>query len=162
MHLITALLSRLSFHSVGTASRSILFGPRSTLHASRFTLLALILLAIVGCSKEKSTAELIDDLKSPQDREKITAVRLLPGHSGDAAKVVPALIEALKDKDGDVRRSAAIGLGNFGEEAKDAIPALQAVQHDHDARVRESASVALTRIDPIKFPALAKGKSKSK
>jgi HEAT repeat protein len=134
---------------------------RRTVRLTSFFLL-LCLLASVGCSKEKSTAELLEDLKSPQDREKITAVRLLPRHSGDAAKVIPALIEALKDKDGDVRRSSAIGLGNFGEEAKDAIPALQVAQHDHDARVRESAGVALSRIDPIKFPAAAKNKSKLK
>jgi HEAT repeats len=158
MHLISALASRLPH----PASSFAFFAPRFTLHASRPSLYALILLACVGCSKEKSTAELIVDLKSPQDREKISAVRLLPGHTGDAAKVIPALIEALKDKDGDVRRSSAIGLGNFGEEAKDAIPALQLAQHDHDARVRESAGVALTRIDPVKFPASAKGKSKSK
>ena len=67
----------------------------------------------------------------------------MPQRKGDAAKVVPALIEALKDKDGDVRRSAALGLGSFGEQAKDAIPALQAAQHDRDARVREAAGIAL-------------------
>jgi HEAT repeat protein len=64
--------------------------------------------------------------------------------------VVPALIEALKDKDGDVRRSAALGLGSFGEEARDAVPALQAAQRDNDARVREAARIALSRIDPNK------------
>ena len=155
MYLIPAVLSCESFRRAGSESRFSLHAPRSMLHV-------LVLLACIGCSKQKSTAELIEDLKSPQDREKITAVRLLPGHTGDAAKVIPALIEALKDKDGDVRRSSAIGLGNFGEEAKDAVPALQALQHDHDARVRESASVALSRIDPIKFPPSAKTKSKSK
>ena len=62
------------------------------------------------------------------------------------------MIEALKDKDDDVRLSAAIGLGYFGEQAKDAIPALQAAQRDRDARVREAAGVALSRIDPAQFP----------
>ena len=65
---------------------------------------------------------------------------------------MPALIGALKDKEGDVRWSAAIGLGYFGEQAKDAIPALQEAQKDRDPRVREAAGVALTRIDPEKFP----------
>jgi HEAT repeat protein len=113
----------------------------------------LCLLACVGCGKDKSTDELIADLKSPHERDRVIAVRLLPRHKGDAAQVVPTLIEALKDKQGDIRLSAAIGLGSFGDEAKDAIPALQAAGRDRDARVREAAGVALSRIDPTRFPA---------
>jgi HEAT repeat protein len=105
-----------------------------------------------GCGN-KSTDELVTDLKSPQERDRIIAVRLLPQRKGDAARVVPALIEALQDTDGDVRWSAAIGLGYFGEQGKDAIPALQAAKRDRDARVREGAGVALSRIDPTRFPA---------
>ena len=67
--------------------------------------------------------------------------------------MVPGLITALKDKEADIRWSAAIGLGSFGEQAKAAIPALQAAQRDRDARVREAAGVALSRIDPEQFPA---------
>jgi HEAT repeat protein len=64
------------------------------------------------------------------------------------------LIKALGGEQGaDVRWSAAIGLGYFGDQAKEAIPALQKAEHDRDARVREAARVALTRIDPVKFPA---------
>jgi HEAT repeat protein len=126
---------------------------------TRFVLL-LCLLACWGCSKNKSTDELIGDLKSTQEGDRIKAVRLLPQRKGDAAQVVPALIEALKDKEGDVRWSAAIGLGYFGEEAKDAIPALQAAQRDRDARVREAAGVALSRIDPERFPAPSKASGK--
>jgi len=111
--------------------------------------LLLCLLACSGCSKEKSTAELLADLKAPEERDRIIAVRTLPTRKADAAQIVPALIEALKDKDGDVRVSAAIGLGSFGEQAKDAIPALEATQKSgRDARVREAANKALSRIDP--------------
>ncbi|SRR5579883_3519046 len=121
-----------------------------------FILFGLVLsvgaLAWVGCSrKEKSTPELIADLKSPQEKDRIIAVRLLPERQGDAGKTVPALIEALKDKGADIRWSAAIGLGHLGERAKEAIPALQAAQGDRDARVREAARVALSRIDPARF-----------
>jgi HEAT repeat protein len=117
--------------------------------------LLLCLVACGGCGK-KSTAELVADLKSPQEGDRIKAVRLLPQRKADAVQVVPAMIDALKDKDGDVRWSAAIGLGYFGEQARDAIPALQAAQRDRDARVREAAGVALSRIDPAKFPARSK------
>jgi HEAT repeat protein len=121
-----------------------------------YSVLLLYLLACAGCSKTKSTDELIADLKSPQEKDRLIAVRLLPQKKGEAAKVVPALIEALKDKESDIRWSAAIGLGYFGEQAKDAIPALQATQRDRDARVREAADVALSRIDPEKFSATSK------
>ena len=62
------------------------------------------------------------------------------------------MIECLKDKQGDVRLSAAIGLGTLGEEAKLAIPELQAAERDRDARVRRAAGVALSRIDPNLAP----------
>ena len=127
---------------------------------TRFVLL-LCLLACGGCGRQKSTDELIADLKSSQEGDRIKAARLLPQREADAARIVPALIESLKDKQGDVRWSAAIGLGYFGEQARDAIPALQAAQHDRDARVREAASVALTRIDPDRFPASSRGGKKS-
>ncbi len=95
---------------------------------------------------------MIEDLKAPQERDQIIAVRLLPQRKGDAAKVIPALIEALGDKSDGVRQSAAIGLGSFGEQAKDAIPALQAARRDPDVRVREAVGVALYRIDSPRFP----------
>jgi HEAT repeat protein len=117
-----------------------------------FVPLLVVLLVCGGCARQKSTAELIEDLKSSQDRDRTIAVRLLPQRKGDAARVVPALVEALKTGDGDIRWSAAIGLGSFGEQARDAIPALEAARHDRDARVREAAGVALSRIDPARFP----------
>jgi len=119
----------------------------------------LLLLVLLFCAmawfafgkKVKSTSELIADLKSPQEMERVIAVRLLPERKGDAAQTVPALIDALKDKENDIRRSAAIGLGSLGDSAKEAIPALQAAQSDRDARVREAAGIALSRIDPTRF-----------
>jgi HEAT repeat protein len=116
--------------------------------------LLLCVLACGGCSKSKSTDELIADLKSGQEKDRLIAVRLLPQRKGDAAKVVPALIDALKDKGSDIRLSAAIGLGYFGDQAKDAVPALQqAAQQDRDARIRKQAGVALSRIEPARFTA---------
>jgi HEAT repeat protein len=116
----------------------------------RLTLLVGVL-AAVGCARTKSTDELIGDLNSGQEGDRVKAVRLLPGHTEDADKVVPALIASLDDKDSHIRRSAAIGLGYFGEKARDAIPALKRAEKDVDARVREAAGVALSRIDPAQF-----------
>jgi HEAT repeat protein len=118
------------------------------------------LLACGGCGKKKSTDELIDDLNGPQERDRLIAVRLLPEHRADAAKVIPALIGALKNKAVDIRLSAAIALGAFGEQAKDAIPALQEAQRDRDARVRQAAGTALSHIDPKFAPKAASAKAK--
>ena len=126
-------------------------------------ILLLGLMACGGCGRQKSTDELIGDLNAPQERDRLIAVRLLPEHRADAAKVVPALIQALKNKAVDVRLSAAIGLGGFGEQARDAIPALQAAaQHDRDARVREAAGKALSRIDPALSPKTPPAKTRKK
>jgi HEAT repeat protein len=115
--------------------------------------LLLCLLACGGCNHGKSTDELIADLKSGTEIEGVIAARTLPRGKDDAAKVVPALIEALTHKGSDVRRSSALKLGGFGELAKDAIPALQkSEQNDGDARVREAAGIALSHIDPKQFP----------
>jgi HEAT repeat protein len=119
--------------------------------------ICLALLLCVGCNKQKSTDELIADLKSGTEIEGVVAARTLPRGKNDAEKVVPALIEGLSHKGNDVRRSSALKLGEFKELARDAIPALQkAEQDDSDARVREAASIALSRIDPQRFPFKAK------
>jgi HEAT repeat protein len=132
-----------------------------TMRARIGFVLTLCLLGCWGCGKkEKATNELIVDLKSRQERDRIIAVRTLPNRKSEAVQVVPALIEALNDKEDDVRWSAAIGLGNFGDMARDAIPALQVAQRDRDARVREGASVALSRIDPTNFSGPSKTRGK--
>jgi HEAT repeat protein len=113
----------------------------------------LCLLACVGCSSQKSTDELIADLKSGKEDAGVNAARTLPLGQRNAAKVIPALTEALKHQGNDIRRSSALKLGQFREQAKDAIPALQQVERDDkDPRVREAANIALSRIDPQRFP----------
>jgi HEAT repeat protein len=120
---------------------------------ARASLVTCVCLLACGCGKQqKSTTELLGDLKGADEGGRLIAVRLLPERKGDAAQVIPALIDALKDNKTDIRLSAAIGLGQFGDQAKDAIPALQAAEHDHDARVREAAGKAISRIDPSVTP----------
>jgi len=103
-------------------------------------------LAFAGCTKAASTDELIEDLSSADQGDRIKAVRLLQHRQGDATKVVPALIEQLKEVPINVRLSAAIALGYYGADAEEAIPALEKLTSDPDARVREAARVAISRI----------------
>ena len=58
------------------------------------------------------------------------------------------MIEALKDKEADIRRSAAYGLGSFQEQGKSAVVALQESLQDPDAGVRKAAGIALSHIEP--------------
>jgi HEAT repeat protein len=102
-----------------------------------------------------STAYWIEQLRGPDAAMRVKAVRTLPERKGDAAQVIPALTEALKDEDPEVRRGAAYGLGTFGEEAGDAVPALQTSLHDPDPGVRKAAGIALTYIDPTAAPKTA-------
>jgi HEAT repeat protein len=118
--------------------------------------LLVCLLACGGCGKNKSTDELLVDVKGTDVGDQLKAVRLLQTQKGDPAKVVPTLTEALNNKAVNVRISAAIGLGSYGEQAKEAVLALQAMQRDRDGRVREAAGLALSRIDPDRFPPPAK------
>ena len=66
-------------------------------------------------------------------------------HNSAAAKAVPALIAALADADGAVRREAAVDLGEIGPAAAEAVPALIAALADANA-VRREAADALERI----------------
>ena len=109
-------------------------------------LILMGLLAVAGCSKSPSTDELIEDLSSADTGDRINAVRLLQHRQDDAAKVVPVLIEVLKEEPINIRLSAAIALGYYGADAEEAIPALEKLKDDTDARVREAARIAISRI----------------
>ncbi len=102
--------------------------------------------ALAGCSQQEPTDQLVSDLDSKDDEDRVRAARLLQNRSADAEKIVPALTKSLNDVDADVRRSAAIGLGYYGAKAKAALPALEEKQNDSDARVREAAKTAISRI----------------
>jgi HEAT repeat protein len=55
-------------------------------------------------------------------------------------------MQALKDHDGWVRKSAAEALGRIGPAAKDAVPALNELLKDEFKEVRAAAQAALKKI----------------
>jgi hypothetical protein len=68
-------------------------------------------------------------------------------------RLLPALVEALGDRDVNVRAAAAVTLGRIGPEAKAALPALRRALKDLEGGVQNSASQAirkLTRTEPPK------------
>jgi HEAT repeat protein len=123
--------------------------------------LLVFVLLIGGCGKG-STTHWIDQLRSPEVLRRIEAVHTLQERKSEAAVIVPALIDTLKDEDSHVRRDAAGALGSFGKEAQSAIPALQLALRDRDASVRRTAGIALLRIDPNRGDPFPTGGSRSK
>ena len=116
---------------------------------------AIVLIGLTGgCGR--STDDWMRQLKDPEVVKRREAIRELAS-TADAARVVPALIEALGDENHYVRRDAAIALGKYGHESRDAVPALLAARKDKERSVRKAAEDALKRIDPA---AAAKGPEK--
>jgi HEAT repeat protein len=116
--------------------------------------LLLPLLFALGCSSKPDTltagghpvAYWLDEAKKPDPKARRKAVREL-GHVGKAdPAALPAVTEALKDRDVEVRREAALALLNLGADAKEAEPALVEAGKDGDKTVREYAAKALERI----------------
>ena len=66
----------------------------------------------------------------------------------EGARVAP--IEALKDKDSDVRGRAVWVLGKIGPEAKAAVPALIEALKDEEEHIRRNAAEARKRIQKRK------------
>jgi HEAT repeat protein len=60
--------------------------------------------------------------------------------------VLPALTEAVKDRDAKVRREAILALLKLGPPAKDAIPVLTETLQDKDPQNRVYAAKALDKI----------------
>jgi hypothetical protein len=76
------------------------------------------------------------------------------GEPSNAKEDIPALIEAIRDKDPLVRRRAAEALGKMGPEAKQAIPALKEALAGTDFLLQQTASEVLAKMGPAAIPAL--------
>jgi HEAT repeat protein len=68
---------------------------------------------------------------------------------------IAILIEALREKDGNVRAKAARALGGIGPAAKEAIPVLLSALQDREAHVRWDAARALGQIGAAAAEGLA-------
>jgi HEAT repeat protein len=76
-------------------------------------------------------------------------LHVLGGLPQDAARVVPLLLDGMKDQLLDVRLAAIEAFARLGPEAKDAIPVLTAAaKNDSQGVVRDAAAEALKKIQP--------------
>ncbi len=114
--------------------------------------LLILLLVVAGCGEQPITSSgkpvefWLEQMQSPDARERQKAVRAL-GHLGPKVTgVMSALIEAVEDRDAKVRAEAVLALLNIGPPAREASQALQKATRDRDERVRRLAAKALERI----------------
>ena len=94
---------------------------------------------------ERARRVLLPYLRTPwrSAGRKCAAIRLL-GYCG--APAVPALVQALGNRDAEVRHAAAGALGMIGPDAAAAVPALEAATRDADELVPIAARSALEMI----------------
>jgi HEAT repeat protein len=121
----------------------------------KYVLLAIPLaILLAGCDRKqeplvshgKSVSHWLQELAKANPKARKKAVSAL-GHVGTAdAAVIPALIDAVKDRDAAVRNEAVLALLNIGPDAEAAIPVLTQAQSDKDATVRAHATKAIQRI----------------
>lgn len=83
------------------------------------------------------------EFRQPTEQE---AAATALGRIGRAA--VPSLIQALRHRDPEVRRKAALVLARIGPQAEEAVPELTASLDDQNEEVRTAATRALGQIGP--------------
>ncbi len=110
--------------------------------------LVIVLAIIAGCGKagkgEYSVPGLIKSLQSENADARYTAAKTLGSYGSTDDGVLPALCEALKDRDATVRLGVVYAFAEIGPKAAPALPQLQtALRQDADKDVRVGAAIAL-------------------
>jgi HEAT repeat protein len=126
-------------------------------HTIPLTLL-VVTLAACGCGRATPTLaggkpvnHWIEALQSPDAATRKHAVAKLGNVGPVDPAAFPALLGALKDRDGGVRREAILAVMKCGPDAKEAVPVLTELkQKDRDAQVRTYAARALASLAEVK------------
>ena len=88
----------------------------------------------------------LGEIKSPDPKKRKKAADVL-GNVGPAdERSIPALIEAVKDKDATVRDAAVLGLSKIGPPAAAGESVLAEATKDKDPTVRTHAATAVERV----------------
>jgi HEAT repeat protein len=116
----------------------------------RRILFGILLVALCGCGRAQPTmagGKWARALHDPAVKVRKKAAFTLGNIGPSDPAVFPALIEALKDADAEVRCEAILALLKYGPGAKEALPTLTDIQHkDRDARVRAYAARAVEKL----------------
>lgn len=97
-----------------------------------------------ACAGTNTPSYWIEKLKAEDPHTRATAARALGELRHE--EVVPALLQALNDKDREVRLAVVRALGRIGPRAKGAAPALMGMRQDADPEVRAEVAGVLKQI----------------
>lgn len=109
----------------------------------RLCLVALMTVTL-GCGK--TTQEWADQAKDTDATQRLRAIHVLGTNTTEQERVLPVLIDALKDDNNYVRRDAARALAHFGPNAAPAVGALKERLRDPEPGVRKAVAYALAQI----------------
>ena len=115
----------------------------------------IALIAASGCSRPDpyDVPTLTKSLKDPDASTRYTSAEVLGQYGGAAKPAIPALIEALKDSDTNVRMRAAYSIASIGAD-ESAVPVLIECLKDEHREVRIAAAYALGALGPTARAAL--------
>lgn len=115
-------------------------------------LLTMTLTAAADTPRKDDVPKLIKNLKSKDAKTRTAAAEDIAKvgqiRSADAQPAIEPLIEAMKDKDTNVRSAATLALGEIDPDPKIAVPALTEALKDKEAKVRTAAATALGLMGP--------------
>lgn len=91
--------------------------------------------------------DILENDKGPGRLQALYAIQNMGRLKTAPPKLVPTLMECLKDTNPQIRWMAAMNLGNLGASAADALPVLRSLAKDTHPTVRAQAANAVTRIE---------------
>ncbi len=102
----------------------------------------------VGRESSETVADMLRELDSPEDAQRLAAIRAVAWF--DDRRAVAPLPGLLKHPNPKIRAEAAESLGEIGEEAAEALPALMELLADSNMKARGEARGAIIKITKSK------------
>lgn len=97
----------------------------------------------------------LKDLKSGDEKSRAVAAYMLGTHGKDDKKIKQALTKALKDKNWEVRKWAALSLGEMGNRDSQLLPILiDIMKRDNSKEFKSHAAVILGELEKRAIPAI--------
>lgn len=97
----------------------------------------------------------LKDLKSGDEKSRAVAAYMLGTHGKDDKKIKQALTKALKDKNWEVRKWAALSLGEMGNRDSRLLPILIGImKRDNSKEFKSHAAVILGELEKRAIPAI--------
>jgi HEAT repeat protein len=125
-----------------------LFGKALTDRDRDVCIAAASILARFGPDARAVSPELLKAVTGKDGTVRISVASALAAVDPEKSdKIVPVLVETLKDRDAEARRGAAVVLGQFGSRAKTALPALRQATTDSSNEVSRAAETAIKLIE---------------